>query len=405
MALFLTLVIRLRLALFWIAICTLCCQSSATEIAQKNASHSTASLAHDHGVSISDTIYIRPNFHSKEQPLANASKSDFLFDDRFAVHLVTGERFRFDIMFAEGAKDSHGHSVNEHTMTVLFMIISCVIIAQVLLYWWRTYHRSSFEVVALFGLWFIPIGLAVKSGSVLFVVIWAAYSAVTGVVVRRASRKPLAKKTPRLVYNWFQSVYKACYFAASAGYVVFVLGLLGILIPAVFQSLTISLMFLGLYFGVLVRDCAEMCADRMASTLGYSGGKRGFPRTLLKVNVCAICDEELESVRADVPVPSETVFRLDCDHRFHESCIRGWVMIGKKDTCPQCSEKVTLSRIFHGQFKMYGVMWTRLLGAIRYLIVWNPLILYFAQFLLTYLGYGPDDELPPARIILTPLRY
>jgi hypothetical protein len=33
------------------------------------------------------------------------------------------------------------------------------------------------------------------------------------------------------------------------------------------------LFFFGLYFGVLSRDCSEMCTDRMAATMGY--GKKG----------------------------------------------------------------------------------------------------------------------------------
>lgn len=34
----------------------------------------------------------------------------------------------------------------------------------------------------------------------------------------------------------------------------------------------ISLLFYGLYYGVLERDFAEMCADYMASTIGVSEG-------------------------------------------------------------------------------------------------------------------------------------
>ena len=34
----------------------------------------------------------------------------------------------------------------------------------------------------------------------------------------------------------------------------------------------VSLLFYGLYYGVLGRDFAEMCADFMASTVGVSQG-------------------------------------------------------------------------------------------------------------------------------------
>lgn len=40
-------------------------------------------------------------------------------------------------------------------------------------------------------------------------------------------------------------------------------------------------------------------------------------------------------------------FFLDCFlERFHEFCIRGWCIVGKKQTCPYCKEKVDLKRIF-----------------------------------------------------------
>jgi len=31
-------------------------------------------------------------------------------------------------------------------------------------------------------------------------------------------------------------------------------------------------------------------------------------------------------------------------HSFHDWCIRGWVLIGKKNTCPSCREKVNLQQ-------------------------------------------------------------
>lgn len=42
----------------------------------------------------------------------------------------------------------------------------------------------------------------------------------------------------------------------------------------------------------------------------------------------------------------EASYRLPCNHVFHEYCIRGWCIIGKKQTCPYCKEKVDLQRLF-----------------------------------------------------------
>ena len=37
---------------------------------------------------------------------------------------------------------------------------------------------------------------------------------------------------------------------------------------------------------------------------------------------------------------------LNITFRFHEFCIRGWCIVGKKQTCPYCKEKVDLKRMF-----------------------------------------------------------
>lgn len=38
----------------------------------------------------------------------------------------------------------------------------------------------------------------------------------------------------------------------------------------------------------------------------------------------------------------ERVRQLACKHCFHDLCVRGWTMVGKKDVCPVCLEKVDL---------------------------------------------------------------
>ena len=40
--------------------------------------------------------------------------------------------------------------------------------------------------------------------------------------------------------------------------------------------------------------------------------------------------------------------------RFHEFCIRGWCIVGKKQTCPYCKEKVDLKRMFSNPYPLFG---------------------------------------------------
>lgn len=41
-----------------------------------------------------------------------------------------------------------------------------------------------------------------------------------------------------------------------------------------------------------------------------------------------------------------------CPLSFHEFCIRGWCIVGKKQTCPYCKEKVDLKRMFSNPYPL-----------------------------------------------------
>lgn len=105
----------------------------------------------------------------------------------------------------------------------------------------------------------------------------------------------------------------------------------------------VSLLFYGLYYGVLGRDFAEMCADFMASTVGVSrqiadtvcfcGGNAfkikcnfdyylflfqyysasGMPTKHLSDNICAVCGQP---ILVDVSEEGiiENTYRLSCNH-------------------------------------------------------------------------------------------
>ena len=52
-----------------------------------------------------------------------------------------------------------------------------------------------------------------------------------------------------------------------------------------------------------------------------------------------------------VPPSSPRQFPLNVPlPRFHEFCIRGWCIVGKKQTCPYCKEKVDLKRMFSNPY-------------------------------------------------------
>ena len=98
-----------------------------------------------------------------------------------------------------------------------------------------------------------------------------------------------------MVYKWFLVVYKVSYGLGILGYVLMMATFLGLYIlfavkPQVFMDAGILMMFYALYYGVMARDFAEICTEKMVSRIGVSqdvqdrsaegvgrGGARGGP--------------------------------------------------------------------------------------------------------------------------------
>jgi RING finger protein 121 len=83
---------------------------------------------------------------------------------------------------------------------------------------------------------------------------------------------------------------------------------------------------------------------------------------------------------------TEKSYELDCRHIFHESCIRGWCLVGKKDMCPYCKEKVALKRFSTNPWDTQQLLYLNLLDGLRYLIVWQPVVLITVQVVIRILG-------------------
>ena len=71
---------------------------------------------------------------------------------------------------------------------------------QILLFVWRKKHPRSYNAVTLLGMWLIPLGYSIYLSHSRFILIWIIYSLVTGVICRKASRRPLDR------YAGFQSL-------------------------------------------------------------------------------------------------------------------------------------------------------------------------------------------------------
>lgn len=251
----------------------------------------------------------------------------------------------------------------------------------------------------------------------------------------QALQKPLAPTTPRRVYTWFHYVYRTNLVVGAAGYALAIAqGLIGPhVMPDWCAELAIMAVFYGLYFGVLGRDAAEVAAEKMSTTLGYCKKDDDLLARAPPENLCALCGEEFvvqaggsdsaigevharprrgsSGGRGSSPERQMSMFgtyddagargtsaqdaggaddlvKLQCGHVFHRFCAAGWSIVGKKDTCPFCGEKVSLAAIAGSSpWKRQTLAWSWLLDMVRYLMSWHPVVLFFLQFIMFEAGY------------------
>lgn len=289
----------------------------------------------------------------------------------------------------QAARYSILHANHEVLHQILFILLFLILIAsQIGLYIWKKKYYRSFQNVTLIGVWIIPFFFCIFFGWWRMIILWTSFTTITGYLLSKSYHSTLEKDIPRKVYAWFFFVWRVSYGSAIIGYILLMIELFGwsqILSATVWEHATdyvgywaVMLMFYGLYFGVLGRDFAEMITDRVASKMGFTG--KNLPAKVVPERSCGICGEEFETRFADV--------ELNCKHRFHEWCARGWTMIGKKDTCPICSEKVQLHQLFKNPWEKQGIIWANLLDSLRYLIVWNPIILTAVNLIIYFIDPG-----------------
>lgn len=295
----------------------------------------------------------------------------------------------------QGMHDHHAvEPPNPHAVLVLYLVLFTLVLAQLGLVWWKSKHKRSYDMVTLLGLWLIPPTISIHLKFWVFVAAWLLFSAITGYLISLCMRPTLHPTTPRMVFTWFLAAHKICIFVGGTGYAMLLLELLGAapVIGLLFgQGSSFTLLWYGLYFGILGRDAAEVASDRMASQMAFGRRLAVNPRT------CGLCQKDLEDFsHVGGEAPAEPTIQLGCKHVFHELCIKGWTMVGKKDVCPTCMEKVDLKALYADRpWETRNLQWISMLDFVRYMVVWNPIILFVLHLLLHAGGLDDDHSASP----------
>lgn len=320
-----------------------------------------------------------------------------------------------DIRLLKEEAAKHAGHESQHLAMVLILITS-MIISQVLLVWWKSRYPKSYIHSSMIAMWTLPFGISAYRHWWRFVGIWVIITMITVVLVWRPLMMPNFARSgssiPRLLYKWFFTVYTLSSLVAVTGYAIVLLTFFGINLmlgikPNTSLDIGFILLFYGTYYGVLCRDFTDFLVDKLAAQIGYYNPSSALPSKSLRGNICAICgtdNGDKESIDIDGldreqtllaetnslnenefhhdyenlieysdphTNPEERVFVLTCGHKFHEYCIYGWCLVGKRQVCPFCREKVDLSRLFSAlPFQKPHYLYGNLLDFIRYLFAW-----------------------------------
>ncbi|VDM43107.1 unnamed protein product [Toxocara canis] len=176
----------------------------------------------------------------------------------------------------EHAKLHAKHKGHEQMHMEMFLIlVVTLIVAQIALVQWKKRHFKSYQLCTLLGMWLIPVFVCVQRQWWRFLVTWVLYSSFSTFIWYKATRPQISGTTPRFVYKWFLFLHKLSYVLGIGGYLLIMFTLLGMnLIFGLRANVTMDagllLLFYGLYYGVLGRDMAHICTDRMACKIGVS---------------------------------------------------------------------------------------------------------------------------------------
>ncbi|KAK6089306.1 hypothetical protein P3W45_001714 [Vairimorpha bombi] len=244
-------------------------------------------------------------------------------------------------------------------LPLLFTIIIYGLVIQSICMIIKKTCRKFYDRMVFVILFICPPSFFLFSGKILFPFIWLTYAIFMIFIYYKINKKPLQKDMPRKTFDIFKSL--------------FIITNIGIFI---FQTLTIiSFMFfpqaavdnflylmIFVYFGLLSREVIFFLSETMASNTGFYS-KEGVPSRKNNNSLCMICTKIFDN--------TELVHTLICNHSFHETCIKGWCIIAKKNSCPHCKKGVDLSTIPKDLWYRTEVWFYPLINTLRNFIVFS----------------------------------
>ncbi|NXV40660.1 RN175 protein, partial [Uria aalge] len=294
------------------------------------------------------------------------------------------------------------HGCESVHVAMVLVLITTLIVAKTVLVQWKQRHLI---LVTLLQMWVVPLYFTIRLYWWRSLSMWRVLSVITGYITFRATCKPLSGRTPQYgLFCWFclvglqmipPDIYKLSCAIGIARYVDIMLTVFGFNTFCRTKSddsmdFGVMLLFYRLYYGVMGRDFAEICSVYTASTISFYNIS-GIPARNLSNDICTVCGQNI-FVDINEEGIIENTYQLSCNHVFHESCIHGWCIAGKNQTCPNCAETVDLKRMLSNPYILSltsgnsHVLYGQLLDWVCCLVVWRLVAVDIVQGINYSLG-------------------
>jgi RING finger protein 121 len=263
-------------------------------------------------------------------------------------------------------------------ITIVFIVFAVIFASlalaiQVAIILWRKFHPRSFETVTFCALCWIPPIVAFMTSSWWFIIFWSIFFSISMLALFKAHQRPLLSSTPGVIFNWFYLVHNCSFLLWMIGSMTFVIGFF-IGVSWLMNSGTLCTLN-GVYFGLVGDDIAMHITDNLFLKSSVYHQDNALPKYFDDPFRCSLCGYF---------VSNETRCSISCDHIYHEHCIRGWHMVGKKSSCPICREKVDY-RFDRNPWETPDAVLQAYHKFIRWLVIYLPM--FFIAFGILFSVY------------------
>jgi RING finger protein 121/175 len=227
---------------------------------------------------------------------------------------------------------------------------------------WEKANKRSHDICIFLMLFLFPPLLFLYLESYLLPVCWLVFTLLVLSTAMKAIRRPSDSDSFRGTYKLFKNLFiisnAGIFLGQSMTFASFYLF-------SVYLKYPLMFFLFFLYFGLLSREAIFFLSELMALSTGFYS-KEGIPGKGSSSTLCMLCTKDFDRV--------ESVHTLVCGHSFHNDCIRGWCLIGKKSFCPYCRKKVE-SALLPSDFWMRTETWFYpLINVLRGFIVFTLII-------------------------------